>query len=92
MIVKPTNPAPTAAQPSIRESPLLAPLLVSLEGDALPELLVPLEPLVVDDEPVVCVALDPVPEAVDAFPLAPDAAVVDKLVSSPSESVSVMGM
>ena len=92
MIVQPTNPAPTAAHASRRESPLLAPLLVSSEGVALPELLVPLEPLVADDESAVCVALDPVAEAVDALPLAPDAAVVNKVVSSPSESVSVTGM
>lgn len=86
----PTRPAPIADQASIRESPPLAPLLLSAVGVALPlPLLVPLEPLVFEDDEED--APPEVADAVEELPLAPVEAVVDEPLPSPRESVSVTG-
>ena len=91
MIVKPTRPAPIADQVSIRKPPPLEPLLLSPVGEALPLLvpLVPLELLVAEDDED---ELPAVEDAVEELPLAPVEAVVNKPLSSPRESVSVIGI
>jgi len=78
----------------VRETPLLAPSLLSLEGVTAPPVLlaelVPVldEPVLPEAEAVLCVPLVPVAEAVDALADAPKLAVLE--LASPNAVVTMV--